>query len=390
MTRSFFFAIAVLICAAYSSGVCAIHEFPVGAKATADKPQSKVWYHDAAWWCILYDGVAGSYFYRLAGDYWEKGTFPDALVYPAAYTRADVLLSGLNLFVLEWEATSPLLYKYEYDGENRLYSLLSGFPVELRVPVGHETMVIAQDSTGKLWVPFELDGKVKVIYSTSADHRVWNTEGVEIADGLKDDDIASIIAFHGQIGVFWSNQNTESLNFRIHRDGDTEEKWRETETVISGQLVADDHINLALSDDGRVFAVTKTSVDDAKEPAKGPTEAQFILNVRSPDGVWNFYDVSEVSSVFKTRPIVVLDEDNDDIYVFYREDKAIMLKRSPMADICFDNQPLEILAVPGVTLNDVTSTKQNVTSETGLLIMATGSDNKAYSHLIDIRSGIAP
>ena len=150
------------------------------------------------------------------------------------------------------------------------------------------------------------------------------------------------------------------------------------------------HINLAVSDDSRIFAVTKTSVDDATEPIQGPTEAQFILNVRSPEGVWKFYDVAEVSSVFKTRPIVVLDEENDNVYVFYREGEAIVSKWSSMADISFDAPPVTILVEPGVTLNNVTSTKQNVTSETGLLILAAGNDGKAYSQLITIEEKNSP
>jgi hypothetical protein len=378
------FALILLIYVVPSPVVCAIDKFPAGPYATADKPQSKAWYHGGCWWCILFDGEEGGYFYKLVDDHWEKGTFPDALVYPEARTRADVLSKGDTLFVLEWEASSPRLYKYVYDDKQENYHLLIGFPVNLGVPEGHETMVIAQDSQGKLWIPFELNGKVRVIYSTSDDHRVWNAEGVEIADGLKDDDIASIIAFDRQIGVFWSNQKTESLYFRIHRDGDPEGKWQPPETVASGRLVADDHINLAASDDGHIFAVTKTSVDDATEPVEGPTEAQFILNVRSPEGIWKFYDVAEVSSVFKTRPIVVLDEENDDVYVFYREGEAIVSKCSSIAEVGFDAPPVTILVEPGVTLNNVTSTKQNVTSETGLLILAAGNDGKAYSQLMTI------
>jgi len=378
------FALILLISAVTLSIVCAIDEFPTGSYATADKPQSKAWYHDGFWWCILFDGEEGSYFYKLVDDHWEKGTFPDALVSSRDDTRADVLSKGDTLFALEWEASSPRLYKYNYDDGQKIYHLLAGFPVQLNVPEGHETMVIAQDSQGKLWVPFELNGKVKVIYSTSHDHRIWDVEGVEIADGLKDDDIASIIAFDGQIGVFWSNQKAESLYFRIHRDGDPEDKWQAPEIAASGRLMADDHINLALSDDGRIFAATKTSVDDATEPIEGPTEAQFILNVRSPEGIWKFYDIAEVSSVFKTRPIVILDEENDDVHIFYREGKAIVSKRSPMVDIRFDVPPITILAKPDVILNNVTSTKQNVTSETGLLILAAGNDSSAYSQLITI------
>ena len=310
------FALILLISAVTLSIVCAIDEFPTGSYATADKPQSKAWYHDGFWWCILFDGEEGSYFYKLVDDHWEKGTFPDALVSSRDDTRADVLSKGDTLFALDWEASSPRLYKYNYDDGQKIYHLLAGFPVQLNVPKGHETMVIAQDSQGKLWVPFELNGKVKVIYSTSHDHRIWDVEGVEIADGLKDDDIATIIAFDGQIGVFWSNQKAESLYFRIHRDGDPEDKWQAPEIAASGRLMADDHINLALSDDGRIFAATKTSVDDATEPIEGPTEAQFILNVRSPEGIWKFYDIAEVSSIFKTRPIVILDEENDDVHIF--------------------------------------------------------------------------
>lgn len=359
----------------------AIDEFPAWSYATADKPQSKAWYNDGFWWCVLYDGVDGSHFYRLVEDTWEKGE----LVYPESPTRADVLSKGDILFVLEWEASLPRLYEYNYDRAKKNYRLLDRFPVELNVQKGHETMVIAQDSRGKLWIPFELNGNVKVIYSTSDDHLVWNTGGVDIADGLKDDDIASIIAFDGHIGVFWSNQNTGSLSFRIHRDGDPEDKWQETEVVASGKLVADDHINLALAEDGRIFAVTKTSVDDAGGPVEGPTQAQFILSVRSMEGIWKFYDVAEVSPVFKSRPIVVLDEENDEVYVFYRDDEAIVSKRSSMADIDLGNPPVTVLTAPDVIMNNVTSTKQNVTSGTGLLILATGNDNRAYSVVLPLQ-----
>jgi hypothetical protein len=382
MEKHLFLLVAILLICATNllSNVCALDKFSVGLDATADKPQSKAWYHDGFWWCILFDGAEGSHFYRLVDDAWEKG----ALIYPETPTRADVLSKGDVLFVLEWEAVSPRLYKYEYDGQKKSYHLIDGFPVELNVHEGHETMAVAQDSVGRLWIPFELGGKVKVIYSTSDDHRIWNTDGVDIADGLNDDDIASIIAFDGKVGVFWSNQNTESLHFRIHRDGDPEDKWQETEIVASGGLVADDHINLALSDDGRIFAVTKTSVDDATGPVEGPTTAQFILSVRSLGGIWKFYDVAEVSSVFKTRPIVVLDEENDDVYVFYHDNKAIVSKRTPMFHIDFGNPPTIILSAPDVSINNVTSTKQNVTSENGLFILATGSDKKVYSEILSL------
>ena len=214
MTHSFCLVIISLLC--LTSSIQAIDEIPAWYYATADKPQSKAWYHDGSWWSILADGKNGSNFYKLSGDTWEKGELIDR----APQTRADVLSKGDLLFVLQWDARLPRFYKYSYDKQKQTYKLLSGFPVDLNVPEGHETMVIAEDSRGRLWVPFELGGTVRVIYSVSPDQREWNLKGVNIADGLKDDDIASIIAFDGCVGVLWSNQNTETLYFRVHRDAD--------------------------------------------------------------------------------------------------------------------------------------------------------------------------
>ena len=89
-----------------------VHFSQFNASFRGEHDSYQVTYHDGNWWCILCDGITGSYFYRLVDDHWEKGTSPDALVYPGAYTRADVLSKGDILFVLEWEASSPRLYKY--------------------------------------------------------------------------------------------------------------------------------------------------------------------------------------------------------------------------------------------------------------------------------------
>ncbi|MCZ6681389.1 MAG: hypothetical protein O7E52_29595, partial [Candidatus Poribacteria bacterium] len=248
----------------------------MGSGATADKPQSKCWYHDGSWWSVLFDGAEGSFFYRFADGMWRRQTFPDALIYPALPTRADVLSQGDTLFVLEWEAVAPRLYKYIYQSNLRRYHLIPGFPVRLNLPTGHETLVIARDSNSVSWLTFEHAGKVKAVCSNANDYLVWDVDGVKIAEGLKDDDIGSIIAFEGQIGVFWSNQNTQSLHFRVHRDGAPKETWERAELVARGGYVADDHINLARGTDGRIYAVTKTSVDDVEGPVNGPTQAQIV------------------------------------------------------------------------------------------------------------------
>ena len=84
---------------------------PVGTDGqTADKPQSKLWFNDGAWWGILPDG-AGMSFYKLVGETLVKQTFAGAQIDTRNASRADVLSDGTTLFVLMYRgsATSMLL-----------------------------------------------------------------------------------------------------------------------------------------------------------------------------------------------------------------------------------------------------------------------------------------
>ena len=353
---------------------------PVGKNATADKPQSKVWYEDGSWWCILDDGQESSWFYRLEGKFWRKATFEDASVYRGSSTRADVLSASNSLYVLVWEAENTRFFKYRYYKRDRSYSLEKGFPVEIDLIAGHETASFALDSREVLWITYEAEGKVYISWSgTGLD---WQQNEV-LGSSLKDDDISSVISFDNQVGVFWSNQKTESLHFRVREDSDSSKDWKVEESVVQGGLVADDHVNLATAE-GLVYAATKTSVDDGQGKVVGPTQAQIILNVRSKEGVWAVYDVAPLSSENVTRPIVVLDDENHEVYVFYRKGDEIVYKRSSLAEIDFSGDPSVAIEVEGVTLNNVTSTKQNVSSKTGLLVLATGDDDRAYHRLLPI------
>jgi hypothetical protein len=41
-------------------------------ESSGEKPQSKVWRHDANWWSVIPDS-AGTHIYRLVGNAWVKG-----------------------------------------------------------------------------------------------------------------------------------------------------------------------------------------------------------------------------------------------------------------------------------------------------------------------------
>src|SRR4029450_8530229 len=90
-----------------------------------------------------------------------------------------------------------------------------------------------------------------------------------------------------------------------------------------------------------------------------------------------------------TRPLVVYDRDNQDVYVFCTDwsistqDGKIAYKKAPMSNL-IDlalNSKVEFMAESGANLNDATSTKQTVDVTTGLLVVAK-ADSLAYYKLL--------
>ncbi len=163
--------------------------------STGEKPQSKLWYHDGSYWAIL-QGPSGVAFYEKVASTWQLKTFANAIL--ASTGNADVKWNGTNLFVLNY-ANPPRLFKYSYNPATRAWVLIAGFPVTVPNPTNSETMVLEQDSTGRLWTTAEGGGNINVYYSTSADHLTWTTTPVVLQTGVNADDICSIVAFglHG-------------------------------------------------------------------------------------------------------------------------------------------------------------------------------------------------
>ena len=206
------------------------------------------------------------------------------------------------------------------------------------------------------------------------------------------DDISSIVAFAGnQIGVMWSNQNVSAMYFAAHFDGQPDTTWEASRTALQGPASADDHINLkSLQSDGsgRVFAAVKTSMTTSSAPL-------IMLLVRDlASGNWT-------SSVFgrvaddHTRPIVLLDEEHSVIHMFATAPEAggtIYEKTSPTSAISFPlglGTPV-IRDAASAAMNNVTSTKQNVNSTTGLVILATNDTTHRYWHAYQSLGGSVP
>ena len=201
---------------------------------------------------------------------------------------------------------------------------------------------------------------------------------------VSSDDISSIISFAGHIGVMWSNQITNMTYFAAHQDGASDQIWLSTAAYTKS---SDDHINLkSLEIDGqsRVFAAIKTSYS----PERIVLLSCESGNCSAADD-WSSTIVYDNNEVHPTRPILLIDQDNRDLYVFSSiryelglTKEAIYYKQTDIDTIQFSSDPGVpfIKSVGDQKINDPTSTKQNLNAASGLMVMASDRGTLYYLH----------
>jgi fibronectin type 3 domain-containing protein len=364
---------------------------------TGEKPESKVWWNDGFWWGSLFNTQAAQYhIYRFNAStqsWTDTGTVLDT----RTNTKADVLwdeASG-HLYVASHAfttdpkpSTSPSkwgkLFRYTYDSTNRRYTLDAGFPVDVtRGTV--EALTIAKDSTGRLWVTWVESSIVKINWSRTDDSDWGLPVTLPVDASAVDcvrDDISALIAFGGnKIGVIWSNQATRKDYFAVHRDADAPNVWQPIETVVPNPgcsgACADDHFNLKTDQQGKVYAAIKTSLTSSSQPL-------VMLAVRATNGTWSLTTFGREGD-HHTRPIVLLDEQNNRLFMFATSGESggtIYGKTTPLDAISFPTGKGDayIKSSADTSINNVSSTKQNLTATTGLLIVASGQDTTSYFH----------
>ena len=362
---------------------------------TGDKPESKLWFNDGIWWgCLFNNSLQEHHIYRFKAST-QSWTDTGTAIDPRNLSRADVLWDGQHLYVASHiynangvadsnSANWGRLYRYSYSAQNKSYTQDANFPVNI-TKGRSETLVLAKDSTGQLWVTWVQSGKVMVNRSTTSD-LTWGVPFVlpvnQTSASVLSDDISSIIAFQGnKVGVMWSNQATQIDYFAVHLDASGDTVWQAEEIALPapGQTgpYADDHINLKADSSGRVFAAVKTSFTSSTSPL-------IKLLVRSTTGTWSNHTVARVSNGH-TRPIVLLDPGHSRLYIVATAPGvggSIYYKSSDINNIQFTTG-LGIPFIKSATdtaINNPTSTKQNVSSTTGLLVLASDPNTDHYLH----------
>ena len=379
---------------------------------TGEKPESKIWWNDGSWWASMYaPAVSDFHIFRLdkpTQTWVDTGVAIDDRPKTKADTLWDAASGKLyvasHIFSSGGSSTAPSrLYRYSYSAATDTYSLDSGFPVNIISNFSGETLVIDKDSTGQLWATWRQGTEVwvnRTVCSAATcslnDDKTWGAAFVPAVNGvnagsttISSDDISSIVAFGGnKIGLFWTNQAKHSFYFAVHNDSAADTTWDASKQAIGGNGVADDHANLKVhaAANGKIYAVVKTSL--------GSGATRIYVLVRDPvSGNWSAYTHSKGSDNL-TRPILMIDETNNMLHVFATEESGgnLYVKKTPLSAISFGTgkgTPV-IVDADAFDIENPTSAKHNVTTTTGLVVLASNELTKRYWHHYDPLDGSTP
>ncbi|TML92351.1 MAG: hypothetical protein E6G06_06235 [Actinobacteria bacterium] len=367
---------------------------------TAEKPQSKLWFHDGSWWGVLFrpSNAGGGKFtiqrLDLATQTWvDTGVAADR----RESVHLDALSDGNKLYVASSRGSAnPSLNRkvrvwgYTYDATARAYTPDRGFPVDIADGEINE-VVIDRDGTGILWATFVLHGRVMVTHTEARADR-WVTPYVlpvgpaAIVRPDPQGDQSGIVRFGGdEVGIMFSSQIDPTglgvMYWATHVDGTGDHTWNLTQ-AFSGNRLADEHINLKALPNGDpaglVLAAVKTSLHAS-------TQMRVHVLRLGNDGTWTSHEVGTVTDN-QTRPLVQIDTDNRRIYVFATSPccrgAVIYVKVASLDDIVFPPGPGTpfIQSARDTNINNPSGTKQTVGNASGLLVLAGDDVTHVYLH----------
>lgn len=354
---------------AYSSGLL----FP----PTQTEGQSKLWFHADAWWALLVEPTTRTLrVHELMPDHSWRPTA--AVINTDVLQTGDALRDGDDVHVVSRVGTSDLQYvRLTFDPETREYR--ADAPRLVTDRGGNAAPTIVEDSSGRLWVGYANGRFATVTYS---DDGVTWAPTVDIARTGSGSfaEFGSLVAFDDRVGMLWSEQETGSFQFAYHRIGDDPEVWTR-EVALSGVAEADNHVSMVRipgEPADTLVAAVKTSKGDQDEDAD---EALIKILVRNADGQWSEVPVSTVGDQL-SDPLLQVDLSSRTLHLFASSSAGdIVEKQSSLDDLRFRRGlgDLFLLGAEGRVL-DPTGTKEPVTAESGMVVLAHDAVRQTYRH----------
>ena len=272
------------------------------AYPTADKPQSKLWYMAKSWWTLLPRASGPSLWQRTETGWQEHEEVGKALA--GIPGRADVWANANEVMAVSVSDSSLTVFQLKATKGEFGPQWTSQIVATLHPPAKGlliETATIAQDKTGRWWVAADAGTSI-CVWSAANDGMNWSAPYV-LAEGIYQDDICTIAAVPGGVGVIWSDQIRDRITMRKHLNGKPVTEWASPEIAEADNKTADDHLNTALAADSSLWVVTKNSVDKIGQP-------QLVLRIRSPKGQWTNHPFANRDKNYQpTRPVIIATPD---------------------------------------------------------------------------------
>lgn len=384
--------------------------------ATADKPESKLWYAYNTWWADMWsESAKAHHIFKLdtnTQQWADTGTAIDA----RPNTQSTALYDGNQVFIASHVIASSssksltgnptYLYRYSYNGS--IWTLDQNMPVAIQ-PYSVESLTIDEDGAGRIWAAFTRGAKVYVTVTTGKgfDPTVsFKAPWVPVVAGanttVNADDIATVTTTAaGGVMVLWSNQTDGAIYYGTHAKGAADTAFTGG-SAVKGTKLADDHVNLkALQSDakGRVFAGVKTGLNDVATSL--PTDPLLQLLVFTPlNGTWSAHTFGTIADSH-TRPLVLIDSSHNTV-------RMLATGPSTAGKVAFAGTIYEKVAdldnpvfpaglgtpvirdAASANMNNATSTRQPIGASTGQVVLASDDNTLTYWHMYSPLSDAAP
>ena len=342
-----------------------------------DKPQSKLWYQSGAWWSIMAtpSGNGVGIFELTASHTWRN---TGAIVDTRPSSTGDAMWQGGKLYVASRTSGGDLrLTRFSYVSGSRTYIRDAGFPVRL-AGGGSESITVARDNSGRLWTTWTQGSRVYMAYSTTSDATWSAPTPVPVSDvSVSSDDISAIVTTGSSVAIMWSDQASSAFRVALHSATAAPTSGWTMQTPLAGTGLADDHVNLKsmAADNGRIHAVVKTSL-------VGSSDASLVVLSGTVGGTWTRATVSTVADKL-TRPQLLLDSTNRDLYVLMSTEGGGTgyYKKAPLSAIRFGTgKGTVFMSSTGADINDLSTTKDPVTSTTDIVAIGSATNIRTYFH----------
>ena len=356
---------------------------------------SKSFYHDESWWAVLPDG-----------DNWYVHQFSGSAGDANSWSIASAALRGTGYAAdVAWDAANETLYVLQASAVNYIYTLqleyspdtgtwLQAADIQLKGPNGilskaswgdGDDLGIGLDQHGNPLVVSISSQGLHVAY-TSPEFGSWGQVrvdgGTTNAGGLNGDSKADFVTFSDDgldyIGLVYSRDaSADTWAFAWHLAEENPEAYATgwTFETITSKVGIDDHVS-AVSDGTTIYATIKDEKD-------------VIWLLKGTPGNWDDpIKVHDNGLGAASRPGIVYDESNNELYIFYQHGTAasrdIYMKRANAENPHFDPRDAGDLVINGSSMRDPQGPAHSVGADTGgtFLVFAKDGDTVAYNDIL--------